>query len=479
MEHPWLFDRCREVQAEPDNRLDLWAREHRKSSIITFGKTIQDILASHGDEPSIPNELTFGLFSCTRPRAKAFLRQIMTEFQTNEYLKATFPDVLYADPKNEAPKWSEDDGITVKRKGNPKEQTIEAWGLMDGQPTGPHYWRRVYDDTVVKASVSNADMIAKTTEAWELSLALGIEGQPARYVGTFYSLFDTYHTMIERGIRPRIYPATKDGSDNCAPANCVLMSSEVLLNKLKEMGSSTFHTQMLLNPKGGLKSGFDLNWLKWWPAEHTANLSIAIIVDPASKKKKTSDFTSIWVIGLGADENWYVIDHLKDRMNLSERTAAVFALHRRWRGTVFYEEYGMQADIEHIQYVQNQQNYRFTITPLGGQIAKEDRIKRLQPLFEQGRIFLPEGGRVHTNHEGRAVDTIQAFIKSEYSAFPLVINDDGLDSLARIEDEDVKANVQAPSATASSGRANGSLMAELVAQANLSTSRGRSKWMGK
>src|SRR6185295_15274932 len=260
VEHPWLFDRCREVQLDPDNRLDLWAREHYKSTIITFAKTIQDVLASHGDEPIIDQELTFGLFSCTRPRAKAFLRQIMAEFEQNEALKGAFPDILYAEPKKQAQKWSEDEGIVVKRRGNPKEQTIEASGLVDGQQTGPHYWRRVYDDTVVKASVSTPDMIAKTTEAWELSLALGIQGQPARYVGTFYSLFDTYHTMIERGIKPRIHPATKDGTDNCASSNCVLMSSEVLLNKLKEMGANTFATQMLLNPKGGLKSGFDLSW---------------------------------------------------------------------------------------------------------------------------------------------------------------------------------------------------------------------------
>ncbi len=124
LEHPWLFARCREVQASPNGHLDLWAREHRKSSIITFGMTIFNIL----NNP----EVTIGIFSHTRPIAKGFLRQIKRELEANENLKAWFPDIIWENPSKEAPKWSEDDGITVRRKTNPKESTVEAWGLVDG-----------------------------------------------------------------------------------------------------------------------------------------------------------------------------------------------------------------------------------------------------------------------------------------------------------------------------------------------------------
>jgi hypothetical protein len=89
-DHPWLWERCREVQNAPNGYLDLWAREHYKSTIITYGKTIQDIIASHGEDP-LPEwngiEPTFAIFSCTRPIAKGFLRQIMREFKSNELLR--------------------------------------------------------------------------------------------------------------------------------------------------------------------------------------------------------------------------------------------------------------------------------------------------------------------------------------------------------------------------------------------------------
>ena len=437
--------------------LDLWAREHGKSSIITFGLTIQDILATHGDDPIRTPEVTVGIFSHTRPIAKGFLRQIMQEFEQNEDLKALFPDILWAEPRKQSPKWSEDDGIIVKRKSNPKEATVEAWGLVDGQPTAKHYRLRVYDDTVTKESVNTPEMILKTTSAWEHSLNLAANDGPARYTGTIYAQFDTYQTMRDRGIKARIYPATKDGTDKFTPENCVLMTPEALGKKRLLMGPSTFSTQMLLNPKGGVISGFDEKWLQYWPRDQFAGLNFIILVDPASRPKSSSasrkrissDYTAIWVLGLGSDGNWYVGDYIHDRLNLKQRVMTIMALHRRWKPSfVGWEEYGLQADIEACEWEQARQNYRFAITPLGGQLKKEDRIGRLQPVFENRRIYLPEGGCVHTNYEGVAVDTIRQFINEEYLAFPVVQHDDGLDSLSRIEDEEVKLYVSPPAGVA-------------------------------
>ena len=167
---PWLYERCVEIQTEPDGYLDLWARGHYKSTLGTFARTLMDILASHGDDPlpewaELGHEPTFAIFSHTRPIAKAFLRQIKVELQRNELLKYVYPDILYEIPERQSPRWSEDAGLVVKRHANPKEATLEAHGLVDGQPTSRHFNVLIYDDVVVRDSVTTPEMIEKTTEA--------------------------------------------------------------------------------------------------------------------------------------------------------------------------------------------------------------------------------------------------------------------------------------------------------------------------
>lgn len=439
LEHPWLLARCREVQAQPNGMLDLWSREHYKSTIITYAKSIQDILASHGDDP-LPEwegrEVTIGIFSHTRPIAKKFLQQIKSELANNEHLKMLFPDVLYQTPERDAPRWSDDGGLIVKRQANPKESTIEAWGLVDGQPTGMHFLILNYDDVVTRASVSTPEMIQKTTEALELSYNLGDTHHGLRrFIGTRYHYNDAYRTIIRRGtVTSRMHPGTYDGEVDGEP---VMWSREKMAEKRRDMGPYTFACQILQNPKADSKMGFLEAWLKYYRDPNHDGMNKILLVDPANEKKKSSDYTVMSVIGLGADEKFYLLDMIRDRLNLGERKKALFRLHRKWKpGFVGYEKYGKDADISSIEEEMDSKNYHFEVTALGGRLAKNDRIKTLMPLFEQGRIYLPDT-LYKTDYEGRSVDLIEAFVQDEYKAFPVSVHDDMLDCLARVNDPDV------------------------------------------
>lgn len=422
----WLFERCCEVQDDPNDHLDLWAREHYKSTIITFGLTIQEILR----DP----EVTISIFSHTRPIAKSFLRPIRNEFEQNEELKRLFPDILWAEPKKQAKKWSEDDGLIVKRAGNPKEATLEAWGLVEGMPVSKHFRGRVYDDVITQESVRSPEMIKKTTEAWELSLSLGQIGGWSRYAGTRYHFADPYREMMARGsVKPRLHPATLEGK---FPGTPVLMSNEDLAKKRRDMGLYTFGAQMLQDPTADKKQGFKEEWLRHYPGRLSAeNMNKYLLCDPANAKKKDSDYTTMGVIGLGPDENYYLLDGIRDRLNLKERWDALSQLHRRWRPKgVGYEQYGLQSDIQHFESKMDDDEYRFEITPLGGQLAKADRIRKMVPIFEAGRFWMPEV-LIKTDYEGKQVDVVQMFIDEEFKAFPVALHEDFFDMLARILDD--------------------------------------------
>ena len=428
MANQFAYARIREVEANPDGFLDLWAREHFKSSIITFGLTIQNIL----QDP----EVTFGIFSHTRPIAKAFLRQIMRELETNETLQAAFPDVLWGQNVKDAPKWSEDDGIIVRRKSNPNEATVEAWGLVDGQPTSKHFKVLLYDDIVVQASVTTPEMIQKTMTAVEQSYNLGTTPGIRRFTGTRWHFNDAYRTLVERRTaKPREHPGKMGGTED---GESVFWPEEIHQAKRRDMGPYTYAAQILLNPKADALQGFRREWLRKYKTLKQEKMNWYLVCDGASSKKRGSDYTAMWAVGLGVDGNYCCVPEVRDRLNLKERADRLFDLHRKYRPLqVRYEKYGLMADIEHFQQRMENENYRFTITEVAGQTSKEDRVKRLIPLFEAGRIWLPESLHV-TDWQKVPVDNVRAFVEEEYMAFPVGLHDDMLDALARIAEPDLK-----------------------------------------
>jgi predicted phage terminase large subunit-like protein len=434
MLNDFAFARCREVEASPNGRLDLWAREHFKSSIITFGLTIQDILR----DP----EVTFGIFSHTRPIAKAFLRQIMRELEENKTLKAAFPDVLWEDVR-QAPKWSEDDGIIVRRKSNPNEATIEAWGLVDGQPVSKHFKVLLYDDIVVQASVTTPEMIQKTMSRLEESYSLGVTPSgKRRFIGTRWHFQDAYATIKDRKTAvPREHPGRIGGTEE---GESVYWPEEVHIEKRRDYGPYTYAAQILLNPKADALQGFKREWLRHYKrVSNLARMNGYILVDAASSKKKGSDYTAMIVVGLNVDRKRYVLDIVRDRLNLKERSDRLFSLYRKWSKAglklkeVRYEKYGLMSDTEHLRSRMEDENYRFKIVEVGGVTSKVDRVKRLIPLFEQGEIWLPESLHV-SDWQKVPVDLVHSFVEEEYMGFPVGMHDDMLDALARMEEPDLK-----------------------------------------
>lgn len=463
MLHPWLYERCREVEKDPDGHIDLWAREHYKSTIITFAGVIQEVLKNP--------EITICIFSHTNPIATDFLRQIKTEFENNQTLISAFPDIFYNNPAKQAQRWSVEGGIVVKRRSNPKEATIEASGLVDGQPISKHYQLRVYDDTVTDKSVSTPEQVQKTTNSYSLSQSLGTVNGREWMIGTRYSYADTYDWILTReALKPRIYAVTKDGT---VDGPLVLFTKKEWADRKQKLTDHDIACQYYQNPLSGQQRMFNIEDLMEYEVR-PETLNVYIMVDPARSKKKGSANTAVAVVGVDYALNKYLLDGFNHKMNLKERWEAVSQMYVRWKQMpgiqmvkVGYESYGAQADMDYFEeQMQLPNKPKFTIEelkwPRDGEGSKDDRVQRLVPDMKSHKIFVPldtdeknltelqrrmkNAGYeyriarpIHRLDEDRAVYDLKAQLKIQLMYYPFGTLKDLADALSRIYDMDIMA----------------------------------------
>jgi len=222
---------------------------------------------------------------------------------------------------------------------------------------------------------------------------------------------------------------------------------------LKNSDAQVWSTHYQLHPSVGGGTWFKKEDLRFYKEVDPHKLFIYIIIDPALSKKTNSDFTTMGVIGTGADMNFYWLEVVHKRLNPTERAYALFDLRKRWtrRGghpvrRVGYEEYGLQADTFDLEREMDAQSYHFDIQVLGRagkwhNMDKPERIRTLMSIGEQHRLYLPalESGLTQEQHEN-----IVYFIEHEWEPYPAVDYDDVLDVLSRVNDPDMGVEFPLP-----------------------------------
>ena len=442
MLNKWCFERSKEVQNNPNGHLDMWPRGHYKSTIITFGKSIQDILSTHGDDLDVL-PITIGIFSFTRPIAKAFLRQLKLEFERNEILKIIYPDIFYADPKSESFKWSEDEGVVVKRNSNPKESTIEAWGLIEAQPTSKHFGLSVFDDIITKDTARTRYGMEVANASWENALNLSAGGGHRRYAGTRKHMTDTYSLIIKRKAAiPRIYiPYDEDG-------NGVLRSNEELKELRQSMGEVTWSAEMMQEPLQDSAMGLDVDLLMEHEITNYENLNLYMMCDPAHSKKRNSDYSAFLVLGLDKDDNNFLIDGIRDRLNPSERWKALYKLYTAYPSiiNIFYEENAARSDLFNFKQEMNRIGHMFDqkIIGLSASSNKDDRIMLIEPILGARKLYFPKSIR-KMGVNGNNYDLVQIIKNEEMSVYPFPEHDDCLDDIGHFIEQKGKGSIISPS----------------------------------
>lgn len=237
------------------------------------------------------------------------------------------------------------------------------------------------------------------------------------------------------------------------------LSREILDRTALDMSESHYAGQYLQEPVplggGELKE----EWLQFYQQGgiKPKEMNLVILVDPSGgeeinkKRKKLSDWSVFTVVGLGADNNYYVLDMVRDRFNPTDRVDTLFMLVRKWSGLsgknpkTGYEKYGLMSDTHYIREKQRQDAYNFPLVELGGSMGKEERIRRLIPDMQNGRWYFP-ATMSYVDLEGRKFDLISE-LKSEMASFPKARWDDILDSMSRVYESELYLTFPKPKHT--------------------------------
>lgn len=438
--HPFLVARVYEIQDDPYDCLDLWAREHWKSTLLSYAMPLWELIRN-------PNE-RICIFSHTRSIAKALTRRIKFAMESNEDLKDAFPKVFYKYPKRDAPKWSEDEGLYVKRRRNFNEASIECSGLVDGMPTSKHYTIRIYDDTVTEKAVSTPAQTKKVADCLKLSENLGERNGRKRYIGTRYSNSDPYDGLIKIGvIKVRTYPAEVDEHGDFKIGGIpVYLTREELDRKLTEMGEYIYSAQMGQHPSAKSFQQFTIQMLRHYSAPEIIpqTLNKLIIADPARKVGVEYDYTVIQVWGLSARREYWMLDMVRDKIPLGDRWRIIRDFGQKYETRdLAYETLG-NTDLDYLNERQEAEGIYFNIIELKGNMSKHVKIGALHPLFKAGRIILPKV-LVYKDILDQPHNLIYEFIYEEFVQIPYSAHDDMLDCMSRLLDRKVQDAVPFPS----------------------------------
>lgn len=177
-------DLVRELALPDRHKLLLIPRGHLKSSIVTVGWTIQQILI----DPNVRIFITNAVWDLSR----TFLREITGLLQDKSPLSDIFGPF-----DSKGSKFTEDE-ITISQRtiGTVKEPTIKTGGV-EKAVTGMHFDIIIHDDLVEENNIGTPEQIQKIIRFRQNGLDLLDPGGLEIIIGTRWAMGDLYGYLIE------------------------------------------------------------------------------------------------------------------------------------------------------------------------------------------------------------------------------------------------------------------------------------------
>lgn len=417
---------------EAPMQLVLWPRETGKSSIATIATAIQEACRNPNVAILIANEKQL--------LAQDFLKSIKHHFQSNDFLRALFPEVIPPDFKDT--EWSQT-RATLQRTAARPEPTFDTIGV-GGAVTGRHFDIILCDDLISKEAVDNARTgswtVMESANFWLTTLRplLSVGAKPfpwIRLTGTRWYPRDVYEVAEEKfshGESWRRYqvkvklPSGQTIAREARRAGDIAMMSVAAVEQgryvfpkiwpaercqhMREENPELFAAFIMNDPSDEAVVTFKQDWIsdRRWErldpnvvyytkddgTKHYAELAEMrkiLVCDPAFTLGADSDRSAIVILGLDTEYNKYlVLEAVAQKVDSSVLVRDVIDYAGRWDvDTIFIESVAQQLGF--IQYVQTEARQRGVTIPIdvvkpGGR-GKDLRIAGLASYFQDGKVL--------------------------------------------------------------------------------------------
>lgn len=199
------------------------------------------------------------------------------------------------------------------------------------------------------------------------------------------------------------------------------LNTDYLIEQRKTLGSYMFANQYLnqIVPLG--EQPLKREWLRYYEALPLKKRTFAFI-DPAISQADSADFTALTVIDVDEDQNWYLRNAQRFKINPTQIVDLIFKVYAQYTpNRIGIEDVAYQKALLYM--IHEECKRRGVRLPVEGvrpstEATKEMRILGLVPRFEWGTLLLAKG---------------LADFEMEYSQFPRGAPDDLLDSLQYME----------------------------------------------
>ena len=396
-------------------KLILMPRGTFKSTLALEAFIIQQIILN----PNIRILITTENFS----NSKFYLGKIKKQFESNELLKSLYGDFV-------APTGWREDYITVSQRTiNAKEPTIMCGGV-DKTITGFHYDLIVADDIVTPNNIGTIDQINKVINYYKDFNNLLDKTKPCRVIiiGTRWNFNDLYQHIIDTEYQNfNIFIRQAHNPDGSLFFPKILPQKE--LDRLRlSLGNYLYSCNYENNPVDKEHAKFKLEWMKYWVdtprkpndvvVPELSDMNIYTTIDPAISERIEGDFTGIITVGVDSDNNKFVLETKRLKVNPFELINEMFEVYKRFKPLQMGLEMAVfQKVLKYWLMIEMQKRnvYLPIIELKSEQKSKEYRISGLQPFFEFGSIYINKS---------------MGELEDELLTFPIMRHDDLIDPLA-------------------------------------------------